>query len=285
MIIPKSCTVIFIVTLMAFLILGYSEAKATIGPIGPQPMSGQQITTLIKLADEGDVDAQVQLALMYKAGFTEVLCAAIPFNAKKEIQRCRKDYPSNYKEALKYFKMAAEAGDAVAQTHMGWFYDKGEGVKQDYNAALKWYRMAAAQDYPAAEDLLARMYRDGHGVPPNYSLAAELFKKATLQLYMNASTHLERLYISNAPGWSPDYETAYFWRELGILHAPADGHPGDDFCCEDEDYKHRNLEEHLTLQQREKINEQVRGYKLPPSKGWESMIYRFRVGGQSGNPK
>jgi TPR repeat protein len=36
----------------------------------------------------------------------------------------------------------AEAGDADAQVDLGGMYRKSEGVPQDYKEALKWYRLA-----------------------------------------------------------------------------------------------------------------------------------------------
>ena len=49
--------------------------------------------------------------------------------------------------ALKWYRMAAEQGDADAQTDLGIMYDNGFGVPQDYAEALKWYRKAAEQGY------------------------------------------------------------------------------------------------------------------------------------------
>ena len=53
--------------------------------------------------------------------------------------------PEDYREALKWYRMAAEQGYAPAQYNLGGMYIKGEGVPEDYREALKWYRMAAEQ--------------------------------------------------------------------------------------------------------------------------------------------
>jgi len=50
------------------------------------------------------------------------------------------------KQAVKWYRLAAEQGDAKAQTNLGWMYYKGKGVSQDDKQAVKWYRLAAEQD-------------------------------------------------------------------------------------------------------------------------------------------
>ena len=42
-------------------------------------------------------------------------------------------------EAVKWYRKAAEQGNADAQANLGSMYHKGEGVKQDDVEAVKWY--------------------------------------------------------------------------------------------------------------------------------------------------
>ena len=51
--------------------------------------------------------------------------------------------PQDYKEAMKWFRMAAEQGHADAQYNLGVIYSNGKGVPQDHKEAMKWLRMAA----------------------------------------------------------------------------------------------------------------------------------------------
>ena len=76
--------------------------------------------------------------------------------------------PQDYAEAVKWYRLAAEQGDALAQNNLGAMYDNGEGVPQDYAEAVKWYRLAAEQGYALAQNNLGLMYEDGHGVPRDY---------------------------------------------------------------------------------------------------------------------
>ncbi|WP_051141059.1 tetratricopeptide repeat protein [Azospirillum brasilense] len=48
-------------------------------------------------------------------------------------------------EAVRWYRLAAEQGDATAQTNLGWMYDQGRGVPQDDAEAVRWYQRAAAQ--------------------------------------------------------------------------------------------------------------------------------------------
>ena len=62
--------------------------------------------------------------------------------------------PQDYKTAVKWYRLAAEQGDADAQYNLGVMYDKGRGVPQDYKTAVKWYRLAAEQGFAPAENVL-----------------------------------------------------------------------------------------------------------------------------------
>lgn len=45
--------------------------------------------------------------------------------------------PLNYKEAVKWYQLAADQGDAEGQGNLGRMYANGEGVDRDYLLALK----------------------------------------------------------------------------------------------------------------------------------------------------
>jgi uncharacterized protein len=53
--------------------------------------------------------------------------------------------PQNHKTAVKWYRLAAEQGNASAQYNLGVMYEKGQGVPQDYKTAVKWFRLAAEQ--------------------------------------------------------------------------------------------------------------------------------------------
>ena len=56
-----------------------------------------------------------------------------------------KGVPQDYKEAVKWYRLAAEQGDARCSIQSWLHVHNGEGVPQDYKEAVKWYRLAAEQ--------------------------------------------------------------------------------------------------------------------------------------------
>ena len=68
--------------------------------------------------------------------------------------------PQDDKEALKWFRLAAEQGDAEAQNNLGVMYIEGQGVPQDNKEAVKWLRLSAEQRDEQAQINLALMHDD-----------------------------------------------------------------------------------------------------------------------------
>ncbi len=77
----------------------------------------------------------------------------------------------DYKEAVRWYRLSAEQGYALAQLVLGLMYVEGKGVRQDYKEAAKWYRLAAEQGDTSAQFSLGLMYVEGKGVPQDYVLA------------------------------------------------------------------------------------------------------------------
>lgn len=70
--------------------------------------------------------------------------------------------------AAKWFRVAAEQGNAGAQEKLGSMYVDGRGVPRDYKEAIKWYRLAIVQGAEYAPQYLGYMYSEGLGVPQDY---------------------------------------------------------------------------------------------------------------------
>ena len=77
-----------------------------------------------KAAEQGLVEAQVQLATQYFLG---------------------RGAPKDWKLAARWYEAAAENGDGGAQYIIASFYEHGDGVAQDLHKALDWYVRAARQ--------------------------------------------------------------------------------------------------------------------------------------------
>ena len=74
----------------------------------------------------------------------------------------------DYREAAKWYRFAAEQGDALAQESLGVAYVNGQGVAQDYSEAVKWFRLGAEQGNAEAQNNLGAMYAKGRGVTQHY---------------------------------------------------------------------------------------------------------------------
>ena len=77
----------------------------------------------------------------------------------------------DYKEAVKWYTLAAEQQASLAQNNLGVMYENGTGVAQDYKDAIKWYTLAAEQGHNSAQYNLGLMYAKGAGVLQSYLLA------------------------------------------------------------------------------------------------------------------
>jgi TPR repeat protein len=75
----------------------------------------------------------------------------------------------------------AEQGDAYAQNALGFMYDAGNGVPTDYQEAVRWYRLAAEQGFARSQFSLGLSYGLGRGVPRNDVLAYMWMNLATAQ--------------------------------------------------------------------------------------------------------
>lgn len=80
--------------------------------------------------------------------------------------------PQDFKQALKWYRLAAQQGDATAQFNLGVMYRRGVGAPQDDRQAFKWYRLAAEQGDANAQFNLGAMYYLGASVAQDYYLGS-----------------------------------------------------------------------------------------------------------------
>jgi len=77
----------------------------------------------------------------------------------------------NYARAQEAWGPLAEAGDARAQTGLGFMYYSGRGVPRDSLRAAAFFQRAAEQGEPTAQLFLALMHFKSDGVPKSAPLA------------------------------------------------------------------------------------------------------------------
>lgn len=102
------------------------------------------VAACTRLAEEGAAWAQFRLGWLYGRG-----------DWLRERGTKLKADPG---EAVRWYREAAEQGDAEAQMHLGSLYLYGVGVPQDAGEAEKWVRRAAEKGNPEAQHNMGTFY-------------------------------------------------------------------------------------------------------------------------------
>ena len=144
------------------------------------------------------------------------------------------NYPasSNFIDAEKWLRMAAEKGHTRAQFRLGEFHrmgfncysDEVTGEARDKAEAEKWIRIAADQGLAEAQHLLARCYLDGIVMPKNNQEGLRWLNKSVEQGCAEAQYFLARLYMSGSIV-PQDYHEAIRW----LCKAAEQNHPFANF--------------------------------------------------------
>ena len=92
-------------------------------------------------------------------------------------------------------------------------YEQGHGVEMDYKEAVRWYRLAAEQGFSDAQYFLAGMYDRGLGVTQSFTEAVRWHKLAAAQGNTKAQYNLGNSY-GKAEGVSQDDIRAHMWYNL-----------------------------------------------------------------------
>ena len=124
-----------------------------------------------------------------------------------------KGTPQDYAEAVRWWKKAADQGEAWAQSCLGLAYDRGQGVPQDYAEAVRWWKRAADQGNADAQNLVGSACYAGKGVPQDYAEAVRWWKRAADQGDAGAQNSLGVAYFTGK-GVPQNYVEAYFWGNL-----------------------------------------------------------------------
>lgn len=127
----------FAAGLFAGLLLSLAAASA-------EPLPGQR-----EAAEAGDARAAFAIAIHYDTGT-----------------------PTNYPEALKWFRRSAEGGYPPGQAKLGLMYLYGWALRPDAAEAARWYGLAAEQGFVPAQAQVGRMAARGIGMPRDLVAAA-----------------------------------------------------------------------------------------------------------------
>ena len=168
-------------------------------------------------AEQGNTKAQTNLGLIYSLGtFIEDPKLPPPPPTTTSFRPVAQDF----KEALIWYRLAAEQGYAPAQSNLAEMYSCGQGVPQNDKESLKWYRAAAEQGEVKAQRTLGKMYYEGLRVRQDYLEALRWYRLAAEQGEVSVQYDLGVMY-EKGQGVRRDYEQAHMWFNL----AAANGHP------------------------------------------------------------
>jgi uncharacterized protein len=180
------------------------------------------------LAVEGDRRAEVKrgfaFALVLSALFLAPSAKADALTAG-ERAFARQDYA----RAAPLLLVEAERGVPVAQTYIGYMYQRGLGVPRDYVVAASWLNQAAEQGEPTAQFFLGLLFDKGFGVPQDWVQAEVWLNLAASQASIKQRDYWTRVRDSVAQKLTLDQlaeaqQRAYAWapivgRRDGVISA------------------------------------------------------------------
>src|ERR1035441_10282117 len=79
--------------------------------------------------------------------------------------------PRDFGQAAKWYRRAADDGDALAQNHLGSLYAEGRGIPQDYTEAYFWLSLGSSSG----------RHSDTNGIDDRDLAASHLTKTVLLQ--------------------------------------------------------------------------------------------------------
>ena len=118
----------------------------------------------------------------------------------------------NQVEAVRWYRLAAEQGEAMAQANLGFCYYDGRGVGKNYAEAVKWYSKAADQGNASAQTNLGVCYENGQGVQKHEVEAVRLYRLAVEQGDANAQVNLGACYYYGKGVEKNDAEAVKWYR-------------------------------------------------------------------------
>ena len=138
-------------------------------------------------AEQGDAEAQFQLAVIYQNG---------------------RLVPQDQPQAREWLLKAAERGHVKAMFNLGVTYGDGLGVPVDDAEAFKWYQAAANEGDPRAHFNLGMFYIAGRGTPIDGPKANEHWFEAALRGLSLAQVRLA-LSFARGDGGKFDHQLAF----------------------------------------------------------------------------
>jgi uncharacterized protein len=157
---------------------------------------------LMPLAQAGELQAQKVIAHMYSFG---------------------QDVEVDFAEATKWYRLAAEQGDPVAQNNLA-----SHLLEENPEEAIKWYTASAEQGFPFAEETLGDIYSGNLGISgsegekiKNLFEAAKWYEKAANKGFSIACHRLGDIYSSNQTLLDEEKAIEWYQRAAAKDHKPS----------------------------------------------------------------
>lgn len=159
-------------------------------------------------ASSGDMNAQAQLAAMYRRGLgvgRNMSEALKWYHSAAQHDHIEAQYELgefyllglagllDKQEAEKWYLRAAEGGSADAQYRLGTLHKYAPWKLTNYTEALKWWKLAAEQGHANALIELGKMYLLGRGVEKDPVVAGGYFQQAEKSGNQAAQMHLKQM--------------------------------------------------------------------------------------------
>ena len=163
-------------------------------------------------AEQGNAQAQFKLGLLYDAGlgitqsdrqaqyWYEKAAKAGIVNAWVMLgaMYCENRNTGFSTRGIRYLRMAAMKGNAIAQAALGEKYAVGAGVPMDSREGLQWLSQAADRGDTDAQNMLGTLYLSGRGVPCNPNQARNCFESAAHRGDRIAQYNLGLMHFQNS---------------------------------------------------------------------------------------
>ena len=120
-----------------------------------------------------------------------------------------KDY-HNKEQVITYLEILANDKNSRAMLLLGIMYYSGLGVKQNYKEAAKWYQMAADELEPYGLCNLGYCYSYGRDMPVDHARAYECFSVSAFLGNANAMYKLGDMYY-HGNHVDEDKNAAFYW--------------------------------------------------------------------------
>jgi len=216
---------------------GKSALSQTPAPAAPNPYTQMTDEYLKQSAEGGDSRAQLELgARLLTRGnapmaeraaeaFKWFRAAADQGNAVAQgnlgqLYNAGLGVAQNKSEAIRLYQLSAAQGHAPAQYYLGRAYLRGDGTVQDFAEARTWLTRAANANHVDAQNELGTMYANGQGLPKDDTEAAKWYRRAADRGQPSGQANLAGLYVGGR-GVPRDDLAAYFWYNLAVARWPT----------------------------------------------------------------